>query len=33
MGTELDALAIGNCYLDKREQNSGLVRVPEFEAD
>jgi len=26
MGTELDNLAIGNCYLDKKEQNSNLKK-------
>jgi len=26
MGTELDNLAIGNCYLDKKEQNFNLKK-------
>ena len=26
MGTELDVLVAGNCYLDKRDQTPGLER-------
>jgi len=35
MGTELDKLAIGNCYLDKRSQDSSLKKdySKEFELD
>ena len=35
MGTELDALAAGNCYLRKKAQDSGLKRNYEaaFELD
>ena len=35
MGTELDKLVIGNCYLDKKKQNSSLKKdyVKEFELD
>ena len=35
MGTELDNLAIGNCYLDKKEQNSNLKKdyLHNFELD
>ena len=35
MGTELDKLVIGNCYLDKKSQNSSLKKdyTKEFELD
>ena len=35
MGTNLDKLVIGNCYLDKKEQNSSLKKdyTKEFELD
>jgi carbamoyltransferase len=35
MGTELDVLAVGNCYLRKEQQNSALMRNYEsaFELD
>ena len=35
MGTELDKLVIGNCYLDKKKQNPSLKKdyVKEFELD
>ena len=35
MGTELDKLVIGNCYLDKKKQNQSLKKdyVKEFELD
>jgi len=35
MGTGLDKLAIGNCYLDKKSQNSSLTKdyTKEFELD
>ncbi len=35
MGIELDNLAIGNCYLDKKEQNSNLKKdyLHNFELD
>ena len=35
MGTELDKLVIGNCYLDKKNQNSSLKKnnTNEFELD
>ena len=35
MGTELDKLVIGNCYLDKKKQNLSLKKdyVKEFELD
>jgi carbamoyltransferase len=35
MGTELDKLVIGNCYLDKKNQNPLLKKdyTKEFELD
>jgi len=35
MGTGLDKLVIGNCYLDKNNQNSSLKKdyTKEFELD
>ena len=35
MGTDLDKLVIGNCYLDKKDQNSLLKRdyTKKFELD
>ena len=35
MGTELDKLVIGNCYLDKKSQDSSLKKdyTKEFELD
>ena len=35
MGTELDKLVIGNCYLDKKKQNPSLKKdyTKEFELD
>ena len=35
MGTELDKLVIGNCYLDKKKQNTSLKKdySKEFELD
>jgi len=35
MGTELDALVIGNCYLDKKKQNQNLKKdyTKEFQLD
>ena len=35
MGTELDILVIGNCYLDKKKQNQDLTRnyLSNFELD
>ena len=35
MGTELDKLVIGNCYLDKNEQNINLKKnyLDKFELD
>ena len=35
MGTELDKLVIGNFYLDKKEQNSRLIKdyKTKFELD
>jgi carbamoyltransferase len=35
MGTELDKLVIGNCYLDKNKQNLSLKKnySQEFELD
>ena len=26
MGTELDKLVIGNCYLDKKEQSKNIIK-------
>ena len=35
MGTELDILVIGNCFLDKKVQNKNLIKnyLKEFELD
>ena len=35
MGTELDKLVIGNCYLDKKKQNINLKKkyLDKFELD
>ena len=35
MGTDLDKLVIGNCYLDKKEQDKSLIKnyKNQFELD